>query len=275
MESAAEFYEQVFLIGGKMRKKLLIILLLVCAGLIMPADVKLGIEEKLGHNLPTELRFTDEHGNQAVLKDLITRPTVLMFVYYECPGICTPLMSEVASVINHSDLEPGIDYNIVSISFDYTEGPELAAKKKTNYLKSINKYFPGDAWRFLTGDSTSIYKLTDAAGFYFRKEGEEFIHSGTLIFVDKNGKIIRYLYPGYSERKKDFSILPFDFKMAVMETAEGKVTPSMAKLVKYCFSYDPEGKTYVFNVTRVFGAGIVILAGIFVLFLTIKPKKKK
>jgi protein SCO1/2 len=273
--AASEFYEQVFLIGGKMRKKLLIILLLVSAVLIVPADKKLGIEEKLGNKIPAGLTFTDETGNQVELKSLIDRPTVLMFVYYECPGICTPLMSEVASVINHTDLEPGIDYNIISISFDHSEGYELASKKKVNYLKSIDKYFPKEAWRFLTGDSASIYKLTDAAGFYFQREGEEYIHSGTLIFIDKGATITRYLYPGYSERKQDFSILPFDFKMAVMETSEGKITPSMAKLVKYCFSYDPEGKTYVFNFTRVFGAGIVILAGIFVVFLTVKPKKKK
>jgi protein SCO1 len=259
-----------------MKKYFLILYILLFGSITTFAeDKKLGVEEKLGDKLPTELMFTDESGNKAPLSSFIDRPTILTFVYYDCPGICTPLMSELATVISRTDLEPGIDYNVISLSFDHTEGYELAARKKVNYLKIIDKYFPNDAWKFLTGDSTEINKLTDAAGFYFQPDGDEYIHSGTLIFISKDGKITRYLYPGYSERHKDFSILPFDFKMAVIETSKGNVTPTMAKLVKYCFTYDPDGKTYVFSFTRVFGTGILILLGIFVLFITIKPKKKK
>ncbi len=137
----------------------------------------------------------------------------------------------------------------------------------------IDKKMPQEAWRFLTGDSINIYRITDAAGFYFKKQGGEIIHSGALIFLTKEGMITRYLFPGYN-KKYGFSILPFDFKMAVTETSKGNLSPTVARFLQFCFSYDPEGKTYVLNLTRIFGAGILVFAAIFVLYLRIKSKKE-
>ena len=125
-----------------------------------------------------------------------------------------------------------------------------------------------------TGDSTSIKQLADAAGFYFQRKGDQFLHTGALIFIDKTGKITRYLFPGYSD-KYGFAILPFDFKMAISETAQGKEMPTISRVLQYCFSYDPEGKTYVLNVTRISGAVIIVFAAIFVIYLTFSKKKKK
>jgi protein SCO1 len=253
--------------------KYLIILILLISNLNLAEDrIKIGIDEQLGKQIPLDITYKDEQGNPVLLKDLMGKPTVFTFVYYDCPGICTPLLNSLAKVVEVSDLKPGVDYNIISLSFDDTDTPELATRKKHNYLDMIEKEFPSEAWRFLTGDSTEIRQLTDAAGFYFQRDGKEFIHSGAFIFVTGDGKITRYLFPGYSE-KGGFSILPFDFKMAVTETQEGKVTPTIARFLQFCFSYDPEGKTYVFNITRVLGAGMIVLVIGFVLFLTIKPKK--
>jgi protein SCO1/2 len=183
-------------------------------------------------------------------------------------------MTSISEVVNRVDLKPGEDYNIVTISFDENEDANLATDKKRNYMNIIEKEFPGNGWRFLTGDSTNIKSITDAAGFYFKRDGDQFIHSGALIFVSGDGKICRYLFPQYSE-KRGYSILPFDFKMAVAETSEGKEIPTVARMLQFCFSYDPEGQTYVLNFTRIFGAGILLMAVVFVLYLTIKPKKDK
>jgi protein SCO1/2 len=236
--------------------------------------IEIGIDEQLGKKLPLELNFTDETGNKKPLGEFINGTTVLAFVYYECPGICSPLMTSIAEVVNKVELKPIENYNIITLSFDETEKPNLAADKKRNYMKLIEKEFPENAWKFLTGDSASIRTLTDAAGFYFKKEGDEFIHSGSLLFISEDGKICRYLFPNYSN-SKGYSILPFDFKMAIAETSKGKATPTIARMLQFCFSYDPEGKTYVLNLTRIFGAGILFMAVVFVLFLTIKPKKEK
>jgi protein SCO1/2 len=140
-------------------------------------------------------------------------------------------------------------------------------------LKAVDKNIPPESWRFLTGDSVTIKKVADAAGFYFKRSGKDFLHSGAFIFVDKEGKICRYLFPSFSERS-GFGILPFDFKMSVIETSEGKVTPTIAKVLQFCFSYDPEGQTYVLNFTRIFGVGILFLVLVLILYIRFKPKKE-
>ncbi|MEO8233427.1 MAG: SCO family protein [Ignavibacteriota bacterium] len=234
--------------------------------------IEVGIDEQLGKTIPLQENFVDENGNQVLLKDLFAKPTILSFVYYNCPGICSPLLMELSDIINKSDLVLGVDYNIVSISMDQFETPKDAMIRKQTFLKVIDKDIPPESWRFLTGDSATIKRVTDAAGFYFKRQGKEFLHAGAFIFVDNKGKICRYLFPSFSERS-GFGILPFDFKMSVIETSEGKVTPTIAKVLQFCFKYDPQGKTYVLNITQIFGAITLLLVVVFLLFLKFKPKK--
>ena len=235
--------------------------------------IEVGIDEQLGKSIPLQEFFVDENGNKVQLKDLFTKPTVLSFVYYNCPGICSPLLMEMSDIINKSEMVAGVDYNVVSISMDELETPKDAMERKQTFFKALDKNIPPESWKFLTGDSATIKKVADAAGFYFKRNGKDFLHAGAFIFVDNNGKICRYLFPSYSE-KRGFGILPFDFKMSVIETSEGKISPTMAKVLQFCFSYDPEGQTYVLNFTRIFGAGILIIIGIFVIvYLRVKPKK--
>lgn len=233
--------------------------------------IEVGIDEKLGNYLPLDAKFNDENGNEFILRDLINKPTVLAFVYYNCPGICSPLLMEIADVVNKSDLIIGVDYNIINISMDEFEYPELAYSKKNDFIQLIDKQIPPESWKFLTGDSIDIKKVADAAGFYFKREGKDFLHSGTLIFIDKDGKVCRYLFPAYTD-SKGFGIAPFDFKMAVIETSEGRISPTIARVLQFCFSYDPQGKTYVLNLTRIFGAGILVLVAVFAVIFLRKPK---
>jgi len=234
----------------------------------------LGIVEKLGSYIPLDVTFNDETGNKVVLRDLVKRPTLIAFVYYKCPGICSPILTELANVTGKVDLIPGEDYNIVTISMDDQEKPSDAADKKKAILGFTQNGFPLDAWNFLTGDSVNIKKVTDAAGFHFERTGKNFIHSGGFVFVTKEGKICRYIYPDVSS-KGGFNILPFDFKMALLETSQGKETKTMSKLIQYCFSYNPVGRTYVFNITRVLGTVILISLALFLIFIVKKPKKNK
>lgn len=236
--------------------------------------IEIGIDEKLGSFIPLDAFFFDENGKQVSLKELISKPTILSFVYYNCPGICTPLMMEIADVVNKSDLIPGVDYNIINISMDEFETPDVALERKKIFTQVLEKNIPPESWSFLTGDSSQIRKVSNSAGFYFKRQGKDFLHSGALIFIDKEGKICRYLFPAYTE-KKGFGISPFDLKMAVLETSEGKISPTIARVLQFCFSYDPEGKTYVLNLTRIFGAGILLLVAVFAIVFLRKPKKEK
>jgi len=235
--------------------------------------IEVRIDEQLGKKIPLQEFFVDENGSKVLLKDLFTKPTILSFVYYNCPGICSPLLLELTDAINKSDLIAGVDYNVVSISMNELETPRDALEKKKSFFESLDENIPPESWKFLTGDSATIKKVADASGFYFKRQGNDFLHTGAFIFIDKEGKICRYLFPGYSQRS-GFGILPFDFKMAVIETSEGKTSPTIGKVLQFCFRYDPEGQTYVLNFTRIFGAGILILMGIFIFYLRSKPKKK-
>jgi protein SCO1/2 len=123
---------------------------------------------------------------------------------------------------------------------------------------------PAGSWRFFTGDSASIAHFTDAAGFYFVKEGRDWVHAGALIIASPEGKLTRYLY--------GIKHLPFDVKMAVMEASEGKTGPTIAKVLSFCYAYDPEGKRYAFDVVRVGGLITLLFAGAFA-FVFLRKKK--
>ena len=228
---------------------------------------QVGIVEKLGQTIPMEENFYDENGNLIQLKSIINKPTIVTFVYFKCTGICSPLLNEMTDIINKMDLEIGKDYQIFTLSFDSGEKPEMAKEKRENYLGEIKKPIDTNGWRFFTGDSANIQRITDAAGFYFKKNGQEWIHAATLIVISPQGKITRYLY--------GIQHLPFDVKMAVIEASEGKATPTIAKVLRFCYSYDTEGKRYAFNYLRI---GFAITIGFVLLFVAvfvIRPKKKE
>ena len=226
---------------------------------------EVGFGEKLGADLPLNLTFFDEYGQPVTLGSLINKPTILNLVYFRCAGLCSPLMNGIADVINRLDMQPGKDYQVITISFDPTDDYLRAVEKKKNYFESMQKKIPDDSWRFLTGDSVNIVKITDAVGFRYIRQGKDFIHSAGIMAVSPKGKIARYLY--------GTAFLPFDVKMALTEASEGRSTPTIAKIVKLCYSYDPDGRKYVLNITRIAGGGILVLIVAFVAFVTMKKKK--
>lgn len=230
-------------------------------------DEQLGVYEKLDTFLPDSLIFTDDHFNKIDLKTAIDKPTVLAMVYYECPGICTPLLNGLAEVVHRSEMELGNDYQVFTVSFNHLENSVLASKKKKTYLKLAEKENYPQGWQFFTGDSLMIQKLLQSIGYYVKQEGKEFVHPATLVVVGKNGKITRYLHG------TDF--LPFDLKMAVVEAAEGRSGPTINKVLEFCFSYDAKGKKYVFNMTKISGSIIILMAGILLTSLIVSEKRKK
>jgi protein SCO1/2 len=229
---------------------------------------QLGIYEHLDEYISDDLIFTDELYESINLKDAIDKPTVISLVYYECPGICSPLLNGFAEAMNKTDIELGKDYQAFTISFSHTEKPPLALKKKRTYQKLVSHGDTENAWKFFTGDSATIYKLLDEVGFKVKKEGKEYIHPGALIVLSPEGKITRYLYGSTY-------FLPFDLKMAVVEAQAGRSGPTINKVLNYCFSYDPEGKKYVFNMTKISGSIILLLALSLLFTMFFKGRKSK
>ncbi len=226
----------------------------------------IGIDEKLGQTIPLDLTFNDEDGNRVSLRQLIHTPAILALVYLHCPNVCSLLLQNLADVLNRLPAEPGKEYIALALSFDETEKPSLALEKKKIYLKMIGKTFPADAWRFLTGDRESIHKLAEAVGFHFKRAGDDFEHPVALIILAPDGKIVRYMYGA--------DPLPFDLKIALVEASQGRVGPTIAKVVRFCFSYDPKANKLVFNMLRVTGTVTLIFALSFVLFLFFKGRKQ-
>ena len=230
------------------------------------AETEIGIDEKLGTTIPLDLTFQNEEGDTVVLKDLIDKPTILSLVYFTCPGICTPLLNGSAQVISRVDLEPGKDFNFISISFDSSDTHQIAMEKKKNYLKEkVKRNIQPDAWKFLVGNQESIDKIVDAIGFKYQESGEGYLHSGALVAISPEGKITRYLY--------GLEFLPFDLKMAVIEASEGRVNSTITKLLKYCYNYDPQGKSYVIDVKKVVGSVMLIILALFFISLVVLKKK--
>ncbi len=229
--------------------------------------IKIGIDEKLGSFLPLDLKFQTSEGKTVELKDIITKPTILALVYYQCPGICSPMLSELAWTIDKINLEPGKDFQVISLSFDSHETPEIAKKWKRSYLQTIKRNINQDDWIFLTGDSSNIKKITDVSGFYFKPTHKDFIHAATVIAISPEGKICRYLFG------TEFN--PFDMKMALLEAGSGKTNPTISKVLRLCFSYDPSGAKYTLNVTRISGAITLLGVGIFLSVMLFKKKKVK
>jgi protein SCO1/2 len=131
----------------------------------------------------------------------------------------------------------------------------------------MKKPFPEEGWRFLTGDSASIRRLTNALGYGFQRQRNEFAHPVVSIVVAGDGMIVRYLY--------GVSILPKDLALALVEAKSGVTGGSIRKLMDYCFSYDPAGRTYVFNLLRVSATVVIICTGSFLAFLLLTGRKRK
>ena len=229
---------------------------------------QLGIYEKLDQYISDDLVFTDELYNKVNLKESIDKPTILVLVYYECPGICSPLLNGLADAMDKSDIELGKDYQVYTISFSHTEKPPLARQKKKTYTKLVKHGDTQNAWKFFTGDSITIAQLFDDVGYKVKKEGKEYIHPGAIMVLSPAGKVTRYLYGSAY-------FLPFDIKMAIVEAAEGRSGPTINKVLNYCFSYDPEGQKYVFNVTKISGTLILLLAGSLLFTMVMKGRKRK
>lgn len=233
---------------------------------VAPLNVdQVGIYEHLDEYIREDIQLLNKDSVLVNLKSLIDKPTVFAFIYYNCPGLCSPLLGGLAEVIDRADMKLGTDYQVITISFNPNDYPSLGQKKKANYVKGMKNQIDENHWIWLTGDSTNIEKVTDNLGFKFKKEGKEYVHAAAIMVVSPHGKITRYLHGTY--------FLPFDLKMAIVESSKEVSGPTINKVLKFCFSYDPEGKKYVFNITKISGILILGSALIFLAFLVFKRKK--
>lgn len=253
------------------------ILIIVCSLIFISINLnaeekeskeRVGIDEKLDEYIPDDILITNSKNELVNFKEIINKPTVIAFVYYNCPGICSPLLDGYRDVIDKSDMEPGKDYNAYTISFDPNENVNDSRKWKKNYIASLNKEINSDGWEFFTGDSLNIRKLTDAVGFYYIPQGDkDYLHPAALIVISPEGKITRY--------HNGTEFLPFNFKMSIIEAGRGKSQPTINKILDLCFKYEAEGRRYAVNWLPMFAVLILLSLGGFILYLYITTKRDK
>jgi protein SCO1 len=257
-------------------KSLIIFIILFLSGSVISAqnyikesnftkEIDIGIIEKLGDTIPLYLTFNNENNEIVAIRDLIKKPAILMFVYFDCPNLCSPLMDGVADVISKLDLTLGKDYQVITISFNTKDTPEKAKEKKANFVQKISKENQ-KYWTYLTGNQENISAITAAAGFKYKPQGLDFAHPSAIMILSPAGKITRYLY--------GLTYLPFDVKMAIIEAQNGIARPTSSKILEYCFAYNPSSKTYTLQVTRIVGILMLFVVVSGFLILVIRTRKR-
>jgi protein SCO1/2 len=233
----------------------------------IPAELEnVGIEERLGGTVSPDIPFVNAEGEAVTLGDYFggDRPVVVAFVYHNCPMLCSLILDGMTAALSGVNLEPGVDYEALAVSFDPRDTPERAAAAKERYVARFDDEAAAAAgFHFLTGTQESIDQITDEIGFGYEwnERQQEFAHTAALYFISPEGTITRYLY-GIEYR-------PQDVRTALLEASNGTIGSPLDQLILYCFQYDPNAGSYVLHATNAMKVGgllTIVLLGGFLLF---------
>jgi len=215
---------------------------------------RVGVEQHLNQMLPLDAQFVDDTGKTVRLGDYFgKRPAILSLVYYNCPMLCSEEMDGLAGALEMVRLTPGKDFEIVIISIDPSETPELAAKKKAFYVKRYGRPETANGWHFLTGKQPAIDAVSNATGFgYIRVPGpdgklDQYAHASAIEVVTTDGRLAQY-YLGV-----EYS--PKDVLLGLVEASGNKIGSPVANILTYCYHYDPQTNKHSLIVARVVQLG--------------------
>ena len=232
---------------------------------------EIGFDQRLGEKLPLDVRLRDEDGREVVLGDLFRgRPIVLSLVYYECPMLCTLSLNGLVSALDVLKLEPGRDFDLVTVSFDDRETAEQARKRKKVYLNRYGRPAAGDAWHFLTGSRAELLRLTQAVGFRYvwDDETKQFAHAAGVVVVTPEGVLSRYLY--------GIEYAPKDLRFALIESASHRIGTPVDAFLLSCYRYDPvHGRygAYVMGILRIAAVATLGVLGGFVALMLRRERR--
>ena len=236
----------------------------VAAKTLPPVLQNVGFEPQLNAPLPLDLPFADESGRNVHLRDyFMQRPVVLAFVYYGCPMLCNQVEQGVVGSLRMLSFNPGKDYEVLFVSFDPRETPDMAAQKKAAALSHFHRPETANGWHFLTGSKESIDALTKAANFRysFDTKSNLFAHASGIMLLTSDGRISRYFYGvEYPSR---------DVRLGLVDASAGKIGTPIDHALLFCYQYDPTSARYSASVLKIVRLGgvltiLTILAGILV-----------
>jgi protein SCO1 len=223
------------------------------AATLPPALQNVGFEPQLNAQMPLDLAFRDETGRSVQLREYFgQKPVVLAFVYYGCPMLCNQVQQGVVGTLRMLSFTPGADYQVVFISFDSRETPDMAAGKKKTALSHFGRSGTDSGWHFLTGSQESIDAATHAANFRYNFSAKTnlFAHASGVMVLTPDGRISRYFYGvEYPGR---------DMRLGLVEASAGKIGTPIDHVLLFCYQYDPTAATYSAAILRIIRLGGVL-----------------
>jgi protein SCO1 len=235
------------------------------AAATMPAGLKdVGFEPPLNGQIPLDIPFLDESGRSVQLRDYFgQKPVVLAFVYYGCPMLCEQVQQGVVGTLRMLSFNPGRDYQVVFVSFDPRETPDMAADKKKIAMTHFRRPETESGWHFLTGPAASIDAATKAANFRYNYDAKNnlFAHASGVMILTPDGRISRYFYGvEYPGR---------DMRLGLVDASAGKIGSPIDHVLLFCFHYDPSSATYSSSILKIIRLGgiLTILAIVFAVLI--------
>jgi len=233
---------------------------------VRPPGLKnVGIEQHLDEPIPPELAFRDETGKSVRLGDYFAeKPVILNLVYYQCPMLCGEVLSGLESALRVLKFDVGKEFEVVTVSFDPRETPDMATKKKAEFLKRYGRPGAAEGWHFLTGPQESIDALTKAAGFQYQYDPKtgQFAHSTAIMVLTPEGRIAQYYY--------GVEYAPKDLRLGLIQASENKIGNLADQVLLYCYHYDPTTGKYGAIIARVLqlsGLATVLALGVLMTIL--------
>lgn len=220
------------------------------------------IDQKLDAQVALDLRFRDEASRDVRLGDYFTgkRPVILTLVYYECPMLCTQVLNGLVRSLKVVNLEPGRDFELVTVSFNPRETPQLAAEKKFSYLEQYDKPTAADAWHFLTGDSAQIAQLAETVGFHYAYDTSsgQYLHASAIMVLTPGGKVSAYQF--------GIEYSPRDLQLSLVNASNGEIGSLADRVLLLCYNYDPHTGKWGFTAmtaVRITAVLVMIALGVF------------
>ena len=231
----------------------------------------IGIDQKLGEQIPLDLTFTNEAGQSVRIGDYFgDKPIVLTLVYYDCPMLCNQVLTSLLRAMNVLAFGIGTEFDVLTVSVDPGETHELAAEKRAEYLKNYRGRDGSNGWHFLTGQQDQIEQLASAVGFRYEYEEQtdQYIHASGIMVLTPAGKLARYFY--------GIDYPPRDLRWGLVEAADGAIGSAVDQLLLMCYSYDPmTGKygVYIRNSLRIGAVATVLALGSFVVVMLRRERR--
>jgi protein SCO1 len=223
---------------------------------------EVGIDQKLNAQVPLDLPFRDETGRAVRLRDYVSdKPVILVLAYYKCPMLCSAVLNGVVKSLRHVDFEIGKEFNVLTVSIDPKETPDLAAGKKASYIKDYGKPEAAAGWGFLVGDQGPIDQLAKAVGFRYVYDANsgQYAHAGGIMVLTPEGRVARYFY--------GVDYLPDDVRLGLVEASDNKIGSPVDQVLLLCYHYDPVTGKYGLMVMRMLQiAGVITIGAIALLW---------